>query len=148
MENIYGKEYKAVTSDELGVLIISTLQKKTAHVSLKPPKGDNLVPYTISVSMSYFGKHGCHIFDRDRSLIAKTIDRWFRHSLYRAAIINQKMFNIDYKDTFEGYLKNYNIPEDELNYSTIRRDFNRKKKDIEDLLNSHGTKKIFSSKKP
>lgn len=131
----YGAAYKVDFSDELGVLILSTLRKKSTHYyEFKKVANDRAATYEFCISMSFFDKYGCNITADDMTLLAKTIDRWFRNSLYRSAVLNEYHFGIAYKDTINRYLQSYDISEDELNYSTIRRDFNRKKKHIEQTL--------------
>lgn len=133
LQHCYGNDYKASYNDEFGAMILSILQKKTSYGNITP-KNKKLVPYPIKMSMSFFEKQGCHIYETDRAIIAKTIDQWFRNQLFRYAVINEKFFKIPYKETITRFLKSFGISEDELNYSTIRKDFNRKKERIEMLL--------------
>ncbi|MBS9766520.1 MAG: hypothetical protein KGV44_03130 [Flavobacteriaceae bacterium] len=58
--------------------------------------------------------------------------------MYRTAIINYQSFGIQYKKSITAYLESFNITEDELSYSTIRKDFNRKKSEIENALRLKG----------
>lgn len=130
---LYGESYKLTINDELGILIRNCLQKKT-YYNYKPIKDIRNTHYSIHISISQFEKYGCMIREQQISEIYKTLDFNFRNNIYRQAVINKIKFNIDYKDSVLAYLSSFGISENEMSYSTIRKDFNRKKEKIESQL--------------
>ncbi len=134
LESAYGLEYKVSNTDDFGILILNTLGKKSTYYEYKREKDNRSDLYTIHISLSNFEKYGCTISERQLYLIHKSIDYNFRSAMYRAAIVNYESFGIQYKKSINAYLKSFDITEDELSYSTIRKDFNRKKADIQASL--------------
>lgn len=130
---LYGESYKVSINDEFGILIKNCLQKKT-YYKYKPSKDNRSTHYPIHISISQLEKYGCIIREQQVSEIYKTLDFNFRNNIYRQAVINKTKFNIDYKDSVLAYLSSYGIKENEMSYSTIRKDFNRKKRTIERQL--------------
>lgn len=132
----YGNDYKVSYGDDLGILILNLLKNKSnAYYEFEPKlKNKESVYFDIKISMSFFDKYGCSFNHNDMELITRSIDKWFRNMLYRSAILNYSHFGVPYKNTISKYLSSFGIGEDELSYSTIRRDFNRKKAKIAEQL--------------
>ncbi len=135
LETQYGADYKVNISDSFGILILNVLHKKTSYYNYKREKDNREESFPIHISLSNFEKYGCGITDMQLYLIHKSIDYDFRMSMFQAAVINHRKFGIRYKESIESFLDSFNISEDELSYSTIRKDFNRKKTKIEQSLN-------------
>lgn len=134
LEKTYGESYQLQHDDYLGILILNTLKKKSnTYYEFTKSKGE-MSNYEVCISMSFFDKYGCSINENDMILLGRAIDNWFRQNLYQTAILNEKHFNIPFKETIVHYISSYGISEDELSYSTIRRDFNRKKESIAEKL--------------
>ncbi len=129
----YGSNYVVNATDDLGLIILSVLKKKTIQYNYIPNNRDAKT-YLIYLSFSAFEKHGCHISEQHISQINKLLDQNFRSNLFMYAIVNKEFFDIEYKKTINAILKFFNIEESELQYATIRKDFNRKKKKIEERL--------------
>lgn len=115
-------------------MILGILRKKTNKQISAPKNKDRLMPYTIKMSLSMFEKEGCHIFEQDQILIAKTINIWFREQMYTNAVINNLAKGIPYKESIINFLEVYGITEDELPLGSVLKDFGRKKADIVDRM--------------
>lgn len=129
----YGDDYKVSFNDEIGVLILNTLKNKSVYHEITLSKNQREYDtdyFCVEISLSNFDKYGCHITQKDLILLRKSLDNLFRNQMFRTGVMNQSLMNIPFKNTFEMYLKTYGITEDDLSYSTIRRDFNRKKNAI------------------
>ncbi len=138
LSTIHGETYKVSTRDSFGILVLNTLKKKSYYY--QHAEDDKCtVDYPIVISLSTFEKYGCTITQEQMTQIYKSIDSDFRESLYITAIVNKAYFGIDYKATITKLLYTYNIDENDLSYSTIRKDFNRKKTKIASSLNLGGT---------
>lgn len=134
---LHGPTYHVSITDDFGILILNTLRKKSIYYHYKSQKEISTC-YSISISFSNFEKYGCGISELQLHQIYKSLDSHFRMTMYRTAIINYHSFGIQYKKSILAYLKSYGITEDEMSYGTIRKDFNRKKSEIELKLKIKG----------
>lgn len=123
---LYGDNYQATLNDELGILVINCLQKKT-YYNYKLDMRSATTFFPVNISFSQLDKDGCIISERKIIEIYKTLDYNFRLSMYRSAILNKENFGIEYKKTVLAHLRTFGITEDEMSYSSIRKDFNRRK---------------------
>lgn len=129
----FGTLYQARESDWFGLLIINILSPKNeTDYELKNFKSDSF--YTISIGISKAEKRGFIVSKRKGEQLAKAVENYFRSELYSSAILNARNFDIDFKTTIINTLESYGITEEELHYESIRKDFNRNKKNIEDNL--------------
>lgn len=133
LEAKYGEEYKATETDWFGLLIISTLSRKSADHYHINRKSENLY-YTVTLGISKAEHCGFFITQRKGDQIAKAIDNHFREQMYMQAVLNYQNFEIDYKTSILNYLESFNITEEDLHYETVRKDFNRNKAKIEQRL--------------
>ncbi len=131
LHTMYGPNYEVKTTDNFGIMILGILEKKSIQYHSVSFNKRNTKKYVINLSISVFEKHGCYITEQHVYRISKLLDYNFRYNLFTYAIVNKEFFSIEYKRTINALLKFYNIEESELQYSTIRKDFNRKKKEIE-----------------
>lgn len=123
---LYGEMMKPTHHDEFGAFILNTLEKKSNHdYTLKSIPNDTT--YAVRLNYHIFQNNGCLLSTRKERIIVRALDDKFRNMLFSQAVINKTSFNIPYKETIIAVLKSYGITEDELSYSTIRKDFNRKK---------------------
>lgn len=135
LRKLYGEPYAPVCNDEIGLFIMSILEKKTSPSAYKyifSRKTDKT--YTISLPLYFHEKKGCLILPEKEALIQKFIDNHFRREMYRFAILNFHYHNIKFKDSLETFLDVFDISEDDLTYESIRKDFNRKKKEFTEKL--------------
>lgn len=130
LEFKYGQNYQAKESDWFGLLIISNLEKKRSkYYSFKRPEGNNLFQITVGISKAE--KSGYAFHPGMLRKIAKAVDVHFRQELYLHAVANFINQDIPYKQSLQNLLDSYGISEDDLEYDSIRKDFNRNKKQIE-----------------
>lgn len=133
VEKSFGKDYVLHQSDWLGIFIYSLIQKKshpTYHYrsQRKSVEFDDKLRLMFSISMAE--KNGFFLIGSDEKKIIKCIDDIFRSNIYRQAIINKENYNIDFQTTILNNLESYDITEDDLPYETLRKDFNRVKKEL------------------
>ena len=137
MRTLYGEPYAPKTNDEIGIYILNILQYKSIQCVrcdfLKESKKD-LYSYQLSINESVYYKYGGFISISQNSMLARFIDSIFRKNLFRTAVMNHYYYSIPYKFTIINILRSYNIEENDLPYDTIRKDFNRKKEEIEKRL--------------
>ncbi len=137
LTTLYGDEYHLGTADSLGILVLNTLKKKSCYY--KHSIDDNRTSvYKLHISLSMFEKYGCGISEEQLTQICKAVDNEFRRAVYTHAILSKSFQGFEYKDSILSFLYAYNISEEELSYSTIRRDFNRKKTKITERLTLTG----------
>lgn len=127
LTSVYGVAYHVTTNDDLGILILNTLKKKSIYYNHANNNEQRTNVFTIHISMSMFEKYGCNLSEEQLFQIYKNIDYGFRRHLYISAIVNKEYQGIPYKNTIENTLRAFRISEEELSYGTIRKDFNRKK---------------------
>lgn len=130
---VYGEKYKLSLKDDFGILVLNCLQKKT-YYQYKVEKDDRTTSFPVKISISQFEKYGCLIKEQQLYEIHKTLDSQFRESIYRASIINNVRFNIEFKESIWAHLESYDITEEDIRWDTIRKDFNRKKTRIKEQL--------------
>lgn len=130
---LYGDDYHLSINDDFGILIMSCLEKKS-YYNYKKEKDNRDSVFAIHVSISFFDKYGFVITEQKISQIHKALEYTFRKNIYRYAILNHTKFGIQYKKSILTFLQSYGISEKELNYDSLRKDFNRHKADIESKL--------------
>ncbi|MFJ1424860.1 hypothetical protein ACILFS_00915 [Capnocytophaga canimorsus] len=132
--SLYGEEYVPSMYDELGVVVLATLEKSFSiskdfkSNNWKGKSMDN--NFVIHLNYSQFKNNGFHIYPEKIHYLQVFIDNQFRYSMYRTAILNNEKFKISYKDTITQILAGYGITEEEFSYESIRKDFNRKADEI------------------
>ena len=135
-EKTFGKNFEANNHSRLGSFILSMLNKKRYYTYA--PAERKLKTYNdtlkISVTMRAAQNDGCFLLASDEERVISFLDDEFRKNMYMAAIINKENFGIETKTTIQTFLETYDISEDDLLYESIRKDFNRKKSEIINLL--------------
>lgn len=128
---LYGTPYKPTMYDELGVMILSSLERKVTCpdiLELKTWKGKEIDKFfVVQISLSQFERKGFYLFNEKIHQIQTFIDNQFRLNMYRNAAINFHQLKIPYKDSILSFLSSYGITEEDFSYESIRKDFNRKK---------------------
>lgn len=130
----FGDSYKVSQKDWLGILLVAHLKKKNASGYHYKKEVQKETSYPVMVSTNSAYRNGFHLLKENNQQIVNAIDGVFRTSLYHTAIINYENYSIDYKTSIMNVLEMYGITEEDLQYDTIRKDFNRKRKDIENYL--------------
>ncbi|MCW2463377.1 hypothetical protein [Elizabethkingia anophelis] len=138
VEKTFGSEIEVNHNDRFGIFVSSLLKKKTL-AGYHPP-GKKTSGYKeklkLSISVSHADKNGFFLIHSDEQKIVKFLEDEFRKNLYTMAIFNQQCFDLDYKVTIVNYLDFMGITEEELQYESIRKDFNRRKEEIINKLYS------------
>ena len=135
MRTLYGEPYAPKACDEIGIYILNVLQRKSSLSEYQyRPKKEMLQTYQLTICTSNYDKRGAVILPQQNVLIVKFIDSHFRQELFRTAVMNRYYYSIPYKFSIINILRSYNIEENDLPYDTIRKDFNRKKEEIQKRL--------------
>ncbi len=133
VEISFGENYELNHTDWLGILVLGLLQKKshpTYHYAGQKKVANYSDKLQLNFTIHQANKNGFFLVNSDETKIVKGIDDVFRTGMYRAAVLNQENFGIEYKTTITTYLDAFNITEEELSYETIRKDFNRLKENF------------------
>ncbi|MCT3671979.1 hypothetical protein HZP71_02315 [Elizabethkingia anophelis] len=138
VEKTFGSEIEVNHNDRFGIFVSSLLKKKTLAGYHPPGKKTNgyKEKLKLSISVSHADKNGFFLIHSDEQKIVRFLEDEFRKNLYTMAIFNQQCFDLDYKVTIVNYLDFMGITEEELQYESIRKDFNRRKEEIINKLYS------------
>lgn len=135
---LYGNQYIPSMYDELGVVVLATLEKSfstSKDFKFTHWKGKSIDKhFVIHLNFSQFKNNGFHIYPNKIHYLQTFIDNQFRYTMYRTAILNNEKFKISYKDSIMHILTSYGITEEEFSYESIRKDFNRKVDEIRKKL--------------
>ena len=139
----YGENYRPRVTELLGISVINALKKKSdrdyTYIRKKSPADNNRFKekddvFFISLSIDKAQRKGFAVDQKRAHQIVKAIDRNIREDLYCNALLNHTKYGIEYQTTIENFLDLYDIAEEELSYESIRKDFNRKKKNLAEKL--------------
>ena len=133
VEASFGENIEINQTNWLGIFIYSLLQKKSHptyhYAGQKKAAGyDDRLVFSFSVHQA--NKNGYFIINSDEAKIIRHIDDVFRRSVYAQALINKESFGLEFKSTITSILDSYNITENELQYETLKKDFDRVKKSL------------------
>lgn len=137
LEISFGSNIKLTERNWLGVIILNVLKRKT----FKNPNYDfkkynysydGEITFQIDIDKIY--RNGAFILNAQKYYINKSIDQIFKDELVKQALINHKNFEIDFKTSILSILEAYDITEDELNYETLRKYFDRNKNRFENRM--------------
>ena len=135
MRTLYGEPYAPKACDEIGIYILNVLQRKGSISEYQyRQKQKQLQPYLLTITTSNYDKRGAIILPQQNALIVKFVDSHFRQEVFRNAVMNRYYYSIPYKFSIINILRSYNIDENDLPYDTLRKDFNRKKEEIQKRL--------------
>lgn len=131
VEKSFPGDLKLTERSWLGVLVLNVLKRKT----FKDPNyifhgttnnfDDSLL---LKVDLDKSSRYGCILMQKQIVYINRCIDQIFKAEVIKMALINQYNYEIDRKTSIINVLDAYDITEEELNYQTIRKEFNRKHK--------------------
>ena len=132
----FGKDYIINMDDWFGNMVINMLENKTNKFYSTSNRDSDFKTeeYNISFSTSTADKNGIRIIPQHEAAIFNIINKIFREELYSQALINKRNYYIDYQTTISNILDSYDISDDELSYDALKRDFARKKDDLEKRL--------------
>ena len=130
------QDYVLNIDDWFGLIVINMLENKSSkNYNITPTQeGQKTEIFDIQLSISAAQKNGFIILPQHETAIFNIVDRMFRESMYKTALINKKNYQIDYQTSINDILDSYDITEEEMSYDAIKRDFNRKKEKLKDTL--------------
>lgn len=132
----FGEEYHTTNRDWFGIQILSLLEKKSVcRYALESCKSENYsMYYKIKIRFSHSDRFGIILPPHRENMLRKFVESLFRDACFEFALINKELYDIDYKSSIINFLNYYNIDETKGTYlETIVRDFNRKKKNANQL---------------
>ncbi|WP_300685501.1 hypothetical protein [Chryseobacterium sp.] len=131
-----GNNYHLTNNDWFGIIFLNMLENKNnkyyEFIGKKTTNRIETFPITISLSMA--DKNGFIIRAKHETQINKIIDDVFRQDMYIQALINKKEYGIEYQTSLSNILDAYDITDEELTIDSLKRDFIRKRADIESKL--------------
>lgn len=140
----FGELYKPREDNLFGMTILNVLKRKSSHdyqfrrnqyTDGKYRFKNANIPYFLNISVDQAKRRGFNLDTKRSFQIVKSIDRNLREELYIKAIFNKDKYGIDYQTTILDWLEMYDISEEELSYESLRKDFNRKRRDLMKKLN-------------
>lgn len=115
----------------LGIIVLNLLKKK----SFKNNYEDRFIIHkenlNVYISMDKMYRNGCFLTNTQIFYINSAIDDFFKKEIIRQCLINEKIYQINFKTSIYNFLEAHDITEEELNYETIKRYFNRNYKKLE-----------------
>lgn len=126
MTAAFDEFYFLSKNDHIGIMILSMLTKSPElDASLKLPKQTEF--YHVKVSLNYVAKNGFSIDFEQRKMIGKALDLYFRDIVYSHAIMANKCFGFEIKQSVIDCCDAFGISVDDINPETLCRDIRRKK---------------------
>lgn len=135
----FGTDYRLSIDDWFGAIVLNVLQNKTnKHYEVLGRNKDvnkyKTEKFSITLSMSTAEKSGFLFLPRHQASLHNIVDSIFREDMYIQALTNKTNYMIEYQTTIRNVLASYDITDEEMSYDSIKRDFARKKKSLEDRL--------------
>lgn len=122
----YGKVFQLNQNEWLGIIICSILNRKKDYY--EPfDSADKGYTYSISMNFSQYNKLGIGIEEHKKNALSKALEKIFREYIFEKAVMDKRMYGIQYKDTMINTLEFYGVEDCDGYYEAIRRDFARKK---------------------
>ncbi len=141
LEKKYGEDFQATETTLLGFVVLQILKRKSEIKYDYQKKQSPIDYFKVYIGVRKAGIKG-FIFNQKRSYqLAKTLERQTKEELFINAIHNKENYGIDYQVTLLDFLDFYDIPDEELTYETLRKDFNRQKIKLMQKLKIDYTKK-------
>lgn len=137
LEVSFGKDIKLTERNWLGVMVLNILKRKTFKNPSYDFKKYNYtydVEITVSLHIGQAYRNGSVLLEPQKYFLNRSIDQIFKEELIKQALINQSNYNIDFKTSILNILEAYDIADDELDYQTIRKYFNRNYKRFQNRM--------------
>lgn len=131
-----GENYTVRFEDWFGGIVLSVLENTGSKHGQLVNKRENTATeeFTFTISLSYAEKNGFIILPKHEVLINNIIEDIFRKEMYIQALINKKCYKIEYHTTFSNIMDVYDITDDDLTMDAVKKEFIRKRADIEKSL--------------
>ncbi len=133
----FGSDIKLTERNWIGVLVLNILKRKTFKNPSYDYKRYNFTyndSLTFKVHLDKTYRYGCVLLDPQKYYINRSIDGIFKDEIIKQGLINQSAYNIDFKTSILNILEAYDITEEELNYETIRKHYNRNYKKFQNRM--------------
>lgn len=140
LEKKHGEDFQATETTLLGFVVLQILKRKS-EIKYDYKRQNQNDYFRVYIGVRKAGLKG-FIFNQKRShQLAKTLERQTKEELFTSAILNKENYGIEYQVTLLDFLEFYDIPDEELTYETLRKDFNRQKLKLMQKLKINYTKK-------
>ena len=138
----FGESYFLKPSDLFGFAVLNALKKKSEskyeyrHKDLTDGYRFRHITeyYCIYISVKLAQRNGFVFCQKRAFQLVRALDRQIREELYHQAVVNKNLYEIDYQTTLLNFLDHYDIEEESLSYESLRKDFNRFKRKIEENI--------------
>ena len=131
----FGEEIKLSERNWLGIIIFNIVKRKTFQNYYDSKMNENLdASFSVKISLDKSYRYGCLLLPTQIHYINLAIDNFFKSELIKQALINQSAYQIDFKTSIINILDAYDITEDELEYDSVRKHFNRNYKKYKNRL--------------
>jgi len=127
IEVSFGENIKLSERTWIGIIIYNVIKRKTFknNYDYKPVSEDINAQMQFKISSDTSYRYGCILLPTQIYYINSALDGLFKGEIVKQALINQNNYGIDFKTSILTILDAYDITEDELNYESIRKYFNR-----------------------
>lgn len=132
----FGDNIKLSERNWLGIIILNIVKRKTFHnnYDFKDIDGKYPIELPVKMSVAQSSRHGCVLLPTQIYYINLALDNFFKSEIIKQALINHSAYGIDFKVSIQNMLDAYDITDEELDYQTIRKYFNRNYKKYENRI--------------
>ncbi len=135
LEIKFGKKYTLCTDQWFGIMIYNFLLYKTnKDFKITPKIRDQKDFFEVIISQNQAEKAGISLTEKQEASINNIVEKILREEIYYAAILNKKLYMIDYRITINNILDSYDITEEDLPFDTLIKEFDRKKNSLTEKL--------------
>lgn len=126
MSATFGEVYSLSRNEQIGIMILSMLTK-TSNLDNSLKLSSQREYYHVSISLNYFLKEGFTINLEQRKMIGKALDLYFRDIIYAHAVMTNRRFGFEIKQSVIDCCDAFGISADDIDPETLCRDIRRKK---------------------
>jgi hypothetical protein len=119
----YGIEHTVSKKSMLGVIIVSLLDKNVLRPEYSFDSCDT--EYTVHISEYYMNVRGFNLSVKTIKFLSVLLDKLFYEDLFTYMDISISKLNVSAQEALSCFFKEYNISEDELNFDSIYKKYQR-----------------------
>lgn len=134
---MYGDNFKLSHTTAFGIIVLNILKRKTyknPNYDYKKLKQNFDASITCRVHLDKAYRYGIVLLEPQKYHLFRAVDEMMKYELVKQALINQSNYGIDFKTSILNILEAYDITEDELDYQSIRKYFNRNYKKFQNRM--------------
>ena len=134
---MYGDNFKLSHTTAFGIIVLNILKRKTyknPNYDYKKLKQNFDASITCRAHLDKAYRYGIVLLEPQKYHLFRAVDEMMKYELVKQALINQSNYGIDFKTSILNILEAYDITEDELDYQSIRKYFNRNYKKFQNRM--------------